>query len=189
LTKEHSRQNAETYKALFLLIAALFRSPNDDFKDDVESGRLQSVVDYLSDLAGLEPSQINPPNWQDLQVTYVQLFLTNPSGIPAPPYLAYAIDNEIYGKSYKELKEFYTQNDLIVKDDYLDLPDHLAAVAEACLLLLSEEKLGAVTELSKKYFLPWFEKYSSEINEIDKVFYGPLSVLCQELLRRLTNEA
>ena len=189
MTKEHNWQNIESSKALFSLIAALYRSPNDDFKDDIKSGRLQGVVDYLIATGGLEPIQIKPPSWQDLQAAYVQLFSTNPSGLVAPPYLAYAIDKEIYGKSYKELKEFYAQNGLVVKDDFLDLPDHIAAVAEACLLLLEKEKMQAVRDLSRKYFLPWFNKYATAINEIDKDFYGPLSALCQEIFWRWLNEA
>ena len=179
----------DDFAATFELIAAVFSSPDQRFKDDIDSGRLQKIVSFLADGLGLEPVQYKIPDWYDLQSNYVRLFLTNPSGLPAPPYLAYAIDGLLLGPSFKELKSFYRHNGLVINDSYHDLPDHISVVAEAAVLLLDDGKLQEVKELIIRFFLPWFEKYITRITAIDSEFYGPICQFCKDITGRLVDEA
>lgn len=174
--------------AVFQLIAALFNSPSQDFKDDIDSGRLEDLIVFIVDEYGLEPPQYKIPKWSSLQSNYVQLFLTNPSGLIAPPYLAYAIDNKLLGPSLKRLKNFYSQNGLIINDSYTDFPDHISAVAQATLLLLENKTTFSIEELIKQFFLIWFERYGIEVAAAEPVFYGPLCQFCETVLRRVIDE-
>ncbi len=184
-TNESILINEDNIAAVLQLISAVFNSPNQALQDDIESGRLKDLIVFLADGLRLEPPQYKIPNWSNLQSNYVQLFLTNPSGLIAPPYLAYAIDNKLLGPSFKRLKDFYSQNGLIIKESYTDFPDHISAVAQAALLLLENGNTQQIKELGKQFFLPWFERYKTEVLEAEPIFYGPICQFCETVLRRV----
>lgn len=185
-------RSADALAAACQLVAAIYRSPGEGLRDDLVSGRLGSVTDALASYAGLdEPRGPHaPPDFDALRATYVALFVSRPGGVPAPPYVGMVHDAELMGPSVQRLRSDLESLGLRIRPEWRELPDHLAAVAEAVELLLERERVGAAVALASTYISAWFGRFADAVAEADDSgFYGEMSRFLRSVLKEVAPRA
>lgn len=70
------------------VVASFFAPPGEVLWKELQGGTLEEA---LSELKGAPVALPHPP-FPALQEAYTALFVTNPQGVPAPPYAGYAKD-------------------------------------------------------------------------------------------------
>jgi putative dimethyl sulfoxide reductase chaperone len=166
------------------VVAGVFAPPSAGLRTDVEGGGLQEA---LGALAGDRHSAPALPTlaWHEVQRQHTALFVSSLGGIAAPPYVGYALDNELLGPSAEGLKRFLAHHGVTPAPGWGDLADHLAAVAEAAALLIRAGRVDAGCLLVTRFLSPWFERFTASVQAADDSgFYG---ALC-EFLRTMTSE-
>jgi hypothetical protein len=109
------------------------------------------------------PPSSPTPTWPTLESSHVALFVTSRGGIAAPPYVGFAADDELLGPTAEALAELYRAHGIEVDPHWADLPDHVAAVAEAGLLLLEADRDGGRAGPARAVPAPWFQRYAGAI--------------------------
>lgn len=161
------------------LTAAVFAPPGEALRKDLESGALEEA---FGELLG-RPYPLPHPALEELQAAHTALFVTNPEGLPAPPYAGLARDGALFGPSLHELLELYEKEGLEVQG-IRDLPDHLSVLGEA-IALLAEEKPRVAQRLAQGFLLPWLRTYGERVRDHDPTgFYAR----CVEALRLYLEE-
>ncbi len=162
------------------LTSLIFAPPGPGLMKDLGSGALEEA---LGEVAGREV-QLPRPSLSDLQAAHTALFVTNPRGVPAPPYTALARDGILLGPSFYELLELYTQAGLLVQDTR-ELPDHLAILGEA-LALTAQAKPELAGKLAREYLLPWLQAYGPRVEAEDPTgFYAQAVRVLREALEEV----
>jgi len=165
-----------------LITAATFRSPGKALERDLQSGSLQSALEQLAKQHELTPPRLPRAPLSELQAAYTRLFAANPAGLPAPPYAAYALDDQLMGKAQEALEAFYSEHGLAPRDGWRDLPDHLSALGEA-IALLANPNPEAARALAFGYLKPWLERYVDVIAKEDTTgFYATVCTLLKNVL-------
>jgi TorA maturation chaperone TorD len=160
------------------LVAGVYASPGAGLWADLRSGAFAEAVQVLADELGLEPPACawERLDWAELQSAHVHLFVTSVDGVTAPPYVGLALDGELVGPSSRALSDFLAAHGITVAGGWRDLPDHVAAVAEAISLLIAGERVEAADELVTHFVAPWFARYGEAVEKADfSGFYGPLT--------------
>lgn len=182
--------SAEVAGPALQLVAATYRSPDAALRDDLDSGAFAAAVAALAEATGVAAPVLAVAAWPRLQSTYVALFVTNPSGVPAQPYVGFALDGELLGPSAQALKAFLSHHGVEVAAGWHDLPDHVAAVAEAGALLAEAGRDAAACVLLERFLSPWFQRYAPEVVAADvSGFYGPMTEFLGSLLSEVSCEA
>jgi len=178
---------SDALHASLQLTAALYRSPAEALRDDLASGQAARLCDALAAALDLPAPVLSVSDWSEVQISFVSLFVTNQHGVVAPPYVGYALDNELLGPSFEVLRAFYREQGFTFNETFNDLPDHLSAVAEAALLLIESERDDAALALTNRFLQPWFKRYASLVLAADRSgLYGPLSRFLELAFSRLT---
>ncbi|WP_347241284.1 molecular chaperone TorD family protein [Thermus sp.] len=156
--------------------ASLFAPPGEALWRELQGGTLEEA---LSELKG-SPVALPRPSFAELQAAYTALFVTNPQGVPAPPYAGYARDGELLGPSYHRLLELYREGGLEVRESWRDLPDHLAALGEA-MALLAPKRPDLVERLAREFLHPWLQRFGEAVKAHDPTgFYaGAVNLLAE----------
>ncbi len=176
---------AEAVGLTLQLVAATYRSPAAPLQADIASGALQEALDALAAHEGVAAPLVGAPDWAIVQSSYVDLFVSSVRRIVAPPYVGFALDGELLGPSVDTLRTFLAHHGVEVAAGWHDLPDHVAAVAEAGALLAEAGRDDAARVLLARFLSPWFQRYAPEVVAADDSgFYGPLT----EFLGSLVNE-
>ena len=189
------RENAttprkETVGLALQLIAATYRSPDAALREDLDSGAFEAAVAELAETTGTAAPALPEIDWPALRTAYVALFVTNAAGIPAPPYVGLALDGELLGPSSEALKRFLAHHGVETAADWHDLPDHVAAVAEAGALLAEAGRDDVASVLLARFLSPWFQRYAQDVVAADDSgFYGPLTEFLGSLLCEVSCEA
>lgn len=174
---------------VFQLMAGTYRSPSEALRSDVDSGAFGEAVAALAAMLDLPAPELATPPWATLQASYVDLFVSSGSGVAAPPYVGYAIDDELMGPSTQLLGAAFADHGIALQDDWHDLPDHVAAVAEGGLHLVRTGRAQAAFDLLEGFVAPWFERFSGGIAAKDvSSFYGPVSRFLHDAIREVTRE-
>jgi putative dimethyl sulfoxide reductase chaperone len=182
--------SADVVAQALQLVAATYRSPDAALHDDVDRGAFATAVAELAEAAGVTAPALGDVDWPKVQTSYVALFVTNAAGVPAPPYVGFALDGELLGPSAAELKAFLAHHGVETAAGWHDLADHVAAVAEAGLLLADAGRDDAACVLLERFLSPWFQRYASEVVAADDSgFYGPLTEFLGSLLSEVSCEA
>jgi TorA maturation chaperone TorD len=172
------------------LVAGLYRAPDADLVEDLASGRLAAATLELARAVGTQAPRLNAPSLATLQAAHVALFVTSAGGLPAPPYVGLAADGELLGPTAESLARFYAQHGIKPSPTWLDLPDHVSAVAQAGLLLHGAGRSAAATELLARFIAPWFTRYAAAVDAADvSGFYGPLTRFLATAVLEVTREA
>jgi TorA maturation chaperone TorD len=172
------------------LVVGVYASPGDALRADLEGGAFQEAVALAARPAGLTVPDLDVPPWQTLQARYVDLFVSSPNGLPAPPYVGFAVDGELLGPTARRLKAFYDEHGVTPNGAWGDLPDHLAAVGEAGTLLVEAGRPEAARALTARFLLPWFDRYASVVADADTSgFYGPMTRFLHAAVKEVTREA
>ena len=167
------------------LVATTYRSPDARLQADIASGALQEALDALAAHAAVAAPLVGAPDWALVQSSYVDLFVSSVRRVVAPPYVGFALDGELLGPSVDALKAFLAHHGVEVAAGWHDLPDDVAAVAEAGALLQGAGRDDAARVLLARFLSPWFQRYAPEVVAADvSGFYGPLT----EFLGSLVNE-
>lgn len=175
---------------LFQLIAGLYQAPSQALRGDIDSGALQAALGAVADATGVEAPELRTPAWPTLQASHVDLFVSSPGGIAAPPYVGYAIDDEVMGPSAQLLGAAFADYGIELQDTWRDLPDHIAAVAEGGALLVRSGGHEAAMALLRGFVAPWFQRYAEAVAERDtSAFYGPVTRFLREAIEEVTRES
>jgi TorA maturation chaperone TorD len=167
------------------LVAATYRSPDAALRDDLDTGAFSEAIAALAEATGATAPVLDGIDWPQVQASYVALFVTNAAGVPAPPYVGLALDGELLGPSAAALKTFLSHHGVEVAAGWHDLADHVAAVAEAGVLLADAGRDDAACVLLERFLSPWFQRYAPDVVAADDSgFYGPLT----EFLGSFTSE-
>ncbi|MFN3921454.1 MAG: molecular chaperone [Caldimicrobium sp.] len=75
---------------------------------------------------------------EELLVEYTRLFIGSTEYI-APPYASFYIEGRLMGDSAVKTLEFYKKAGLDLKEDFTELPDHIAVEFEFMSYLISQE--------------------------------------------------
>jgi TorA maturation chaperone TorD len=186
----HDPAKSELLGLTLQLAAGVYASPGDALRADLEGGAFQEAVTALAERAALPAPDLSLPPWRTLQARYVDLFVSSPNGLPAPPYVGYAADDELLGPTARRLKDLYDRNGVTPNGAWGDLPDHLAAVAEAGALLVEAGRPDAARELGAAFLTPWFERYAAAVvDRDDSGFYGPMTRFLHAAIKEVTREA
>ena len=170
--------------ALGSLISAGFAPPGPALAADLAAGRMAELTASVAEARGLPTPNLPIPPFSQLETAYVGLFLNHPGGVPAPPYVGYAEDGQLFGPAFDRLLDFLEARGVVARPDFADLPDHIAALGEA-LVLLSEKDAAAARTLARAYLLPWFRRYAEVLEHTDPTgFYAGLAGFVREALAR-----
>lgn len=182
--------SADAVAQALQLVAATYRSPDAALRDDLTSGAFAAAVAELAEAAGVAAPALGEIDWTQVRTAYVAVFVTNAAGVPAPPYVGLALDGELLGPSAAALKAFLAHHGVETAAGWHDLPDHVAAVAEAGLLLADAGRDDAACVLLERFLSPWFQRYAPEVVAADDSgFYGPLTEFLGSLLCEVSCEA
>lgn len=184
----YGRPGAEALAAACQLVAAVYATPGDGLRDDLRSGRLAEIGDALARMGGQEPPRWPhaPPPFEALRADYVALFVSRAGGVPAPPYACLVHDGQLLGPCSRRLRAELASLGVRPAPHWHDLPDHIAAVAEAADLLLEHGRTGAARALAGRYLVPWFDRYADAVAQADaRGFYAELSRFLRAVLKGL----
>jgi TorA maturation chaperone TorD len=164
------------------VVAGLFAPPGEALFRELQGGTLEEA---LSELKGT-PVSLPRPSFAALQEAYTALFVTNPEGVPAPPYAGYAKDGALLGPSHHALLEIYREGGLEVQETWRDLPDHLAALGEA-MALLSPRRPDLAERLAREFLHPWLKRFGEAVKAHDPTgFYAQAVELLTEVIHAKT---
>lgn len=167
--------------------AAAFAPPKSALEQDLTSGALQAALAEMAKTRGLMTPTLPKPRLSELQATYTALFVTNPAGLPCPPYAGMALDERLFGEGFDRLLELYRAAGLETSPDWRDLPDHIAAVGEAIALL--EARPALARALALDYLYPWLKRYTPVLLEADPTgFYSTITVFLSQVLEVVKSE-
>jgi TorA maturation chaperone TorD len=182
--------DATTLDLTLQLVAAVYRTPSPALRDDLVAGTFAAAIESLVDATGVTAPTLADPAWPALEASHVALFVTSRGGIAAPPYVGYAADDEVLGPTAEALAELYRHHGIEVDPHWADLPDHVAAVAEAGLILLEAGREAAARDLLTRFLHPWFQRYAGAIAAADvSGFYGPLTEFLSSVMSEVASEA
>jgi len=180
----------ETVALALQVVAASYRSPDATLRDDLDSGAYAAALAALAEATGHRAPTLAGLDWPRIQAAYVALFVSNAGGIPAPPYVGLALDGELLGPSAEALKRFLAHHGVEATAAWHDLPDHLAAVAEAGTLLAAAGRDDVACVLLERFLSPWFQRYAPEVVAADvSGFYGPVTEFLGSILSEVSCEA
>lgn len=181
---------SDTVDLIFQLIASAYRTPGDPLRDDLASGAWAEAVAALAADLDLSPPPFEHVAFEDLRERHVALFVANVAGVAAPPYVGYAVDDELLGDTFQALGATFARCGIEVSDDWRDLPDHVSAVAEGGLLLLEADRSDDAYELLVRYLAPWFARFAPTLAVADGAgFYGSLTSFLDTAIGKVTHEA
>ncbi len=166
------------------LTCLAFSPPGARLHGDVASGALEEA---LSELAGREV-RLPHPSLEDLQAAHTALFVTNPRGVPAPPYAAFARDGVLLGPSFHQLLDTYRQAGLRVQE-VRELPDHLAVLGEA-IALSARSRPEVARTLVRDYLRPWLRAFGDRVQGEDTTgFYAEVVRTLKQVVEEIQDEA
>lgn len=169
--------------------AAAFSSPKAALAKDLEEGALDMALAELAEAWGVPAPSLPRVGLEDLQAAYTLLFVSNPAGLPCPPYVGLALEERILGKRFEELMDLYQEVGLVVSPHWRDLPDHLAVVGEAMALLFGAGKTQAAWRLALDYLYPWLGRYLPALEAHDPTgFYRTIARFLKEILEVVRDE-
>lgn len=179
----------ETLRLTLELVAATYRTPDAALGADLAGGAFAAALAEVAHATGIAAPALADVGWTAIEVAHVALFVTNPRRVPAPPYVGFAADDELLGPTAEALGAFLRHHGVEVRAGWGDLPDHVAAVAEAGALLTNAGRTDAARVLAAAYLLPWFERYAPAVVAADDSgFYGPLSEFFRSVMSEVARE-
>lgn len=166
------------------ILTATFGSSASDLDEHLASGRLQRALDELSGLIGKPAPRLPRASLVSLQEARVELFTSNPAGLPAPPYAGLAIDGEILGPAVDRLQALLQSHGFETNPSWTELPDHLAVIGAVLANDACPEDLAR--GLETEYLRPWLERYAGALAGADRT--GVFSMIANFLAEPAASE-
>ncbi|MBS3813415.1 molecular chaperone TorD family protein [Candidatus Bipolaricaulota bacterium] len=178
-------------KVFYKYAAVGFNSPDESLIEELESGLFFEGLARFSDKASLEVhedirklersfAQKKPSDYfTALQAEYVSLFVSDLGGPRVHPYESIHVDGTVQGESMRKVADFYSRSGLVKKENFSDMPDHIAVELEF-LHKLSKLEGRESLELSygflDEHLLKWFPGFADQVRrETDHSFYRVLA--------------
>lgn len=175
-----------TVELLLQIVAGVYASPGEALSADLEAGTFDAAVQEVAEALGVDAPEVVRPQTSSLQSSYVDLFVSSASGLSTPPYVGYAVDGELLGPTAVELGRFLEGHGIGTDPGWTDLPDHVAAVAEAAGLLARDGHDEAARYVLAHFLFPWFDRYADQVASKDvSGFYGPLTRFLHASIREV----
>lgn len=171
------------------LVAGTYAPPGAALRADLDAGAVRDAAVLLAEATGVEAPDLHVADWRDVQAGHVDLFVASGRGVAAPPYVGYAVDGELLGPTARAVKDVYDAHGVAPDADWRDMPDHVAAVAEAGALMLEAGRPDAARDLAARFVAPWLDRYADAVaDRDDSGFYGPMSRFLHAAIREVTRE-
>lgn len=175
-----------TVELLLQIVAGVYASPGEALSADLEAGTFDAAVQQVADALGVDAPKVVHPQASSLPSSYVDLFVSSASGLSSPPYVGFAVDGELLGPTAVELGRFLEGHGIGTDPGWTDLPDHVAAVAEAAGLLARDGHDEAARYVLAHFLFPWFDRYADQVASKDvSGFYGPLTRFLHASIREV----
>lgn len=185
----------ETRSALYHIASAVFTYPTGALVADLKSGALVAAATEVAAAYGWAFDSHALATWAEeqtvaalqtaMEVEHVRLFVSNPAGLPAPPYSGFYLDGgRVGGESLDRLRAAYQADGLTMSPAYRDLPDHVAVQAEYLHLLAPRGEAGQGRAVLKT-LVTWLPQFHQRIaRAAETPFYPTWSGWFLELSRR-----
>lgn len=184
---QRAERPADRLPELAAQLSEFFKEPTREFANDVASGRLLAYYREVfaalglepACLAGLAPDAGGNDAGELLREEYRRLFLG-----PRPPYVVpaesvykpWAEDPEcrlsiarekgyLMGDSALDMIRRYQGHDLVIPDQYVSMPDHLALELEYLAYLLTHDRTEAAAAFLASH-LDWLADLAKEIENL-----------------------
>jgi len=180
-------RDVETLPLVLQLVAATYQSPRQALLRDLDRGAVAEAIARVADGLELDAPTLPDADPTALQSAHVDLFVSSANGPTSPPYVGYALDGELLGPSAEAVGRFLASHAIGTDPAWRDLPDHVAAVAEAASILSVTGQHHAAERVAREWLLPWFDRYATEVATKDvSGFYGPLTTFLHAAIREVT---
>lgn len=169
------------------LVAAVYAPPRDAFLTEVRDGTIAAAVEQLAVAVEVPAPALPTVHPDKIRAAHADLFVNSANAPTSPPYVGYAIDGQLLGPSAEAVGRFLASHGIGIDPDWPDLPDHVAAVAEAAAILAISGHADSARRVANEWLQPWFERYAAEVASRDASgLYGPLSTFLQATIREVS---
>jgi TorA maturation chaperone TorD len=180
-------RDVEALPLILQLVAATYQTPGPALLRDLDRGAIADAIARVADGLDLETPTLPDTDPTTLRSSHVDLFVSSAHAPTSPPYVGYALDGELLGPSAEAMGRFLASHGIGTDPAWRDLPDHLAAVAEAASILSVTGQHHAAERVAREWLLPWFDRYATEVASKDvSDFYGPLTTFLHAAIREVT---
>lgn len=175
------------FAACFRLCATLLRYP-----DLHVTAALTKTLPHFDQVIEAFTAPFPPlPELETLQLSYTSLFVANPAGIPAIPYLSCRLEPEgqTYGAATAEMRRLMAQEGVQVDPGVGEPEDHIALVLDFAAFLAERSmqdpvKQDTLRRLTQEYLFPFFiSGFAADVATAEPGgFYAHATAFCQALI-------
>jgi putative dimethyl sulfoxide reductase chaperone len=136
------------------------------------------------------------PGLDELQFSYTSLFLANPAGVPAVPYLSCRLEPEgqTYGAATLEMRRLMALEGVQVERSLGEPEDHIGLVLDFVALLAERSpgnpgRRATLRLLTEVYLSPFLSGFCADLDQVQPDgFYARSAAFCHALIEnhRLT---
>ena len=168
--------------------ATLLRYPDENVFSALESSLPLFGALHVA-LTGHDQTPL--PSLEGMQVSYTSLFVANPTGIPAVPYVSCRLEPEgqVYGEATFALRKMMMAEG-VTPDGTLGEPeDHVGFVFDFAALLaersvVDPDKLAWLSHLVNKYLSPLLPSFANDVARAEPDgFYADATAFCCALIK------
>ncbi len=171
--------------------ATLLRYP-----DQASHVALEGALPVFADLhlALLGCRQAPLPDLDSMQLSYTTLFVANPAGLPAVPYVSCRLepDGLVYGEATVALRKMMAPEGVIPDSSLGEPEDHIGLVFDFAALLAERsvekpEKLVGLQHVIDKYLSPVLPGFYADVSRAEPAgFYADATAFCNALIKNHT---
>lgn len=121
-------------------------------------------------------NNLNFASLEELLVEFTRLFIGSIEYV-APPYASYYLEGRLFGDSALKALEFYKKAELDLKDDFNELPDHIAVQFEFMSYLISQE----VKYLYEKNYPQAYQFYQLQREFLETCVFTWVDSFCHKI--------
>ena len=133
------------------------------------------------------------PDLESMQQSYTSLFVANPAGIPAVPYISSRLEPErhVYGAATRALRALMAAEGVRTDEELGEPEDHIGCVFDFAALLAERAvetplKLPGLHRVFSTYLSPVLPGFAAEVYRADPAgFYADAAAFCSALVGNL----
>ncbi len=145
-------------------------------------------------LALVGRSQVPLPSLEYMQVSYTALFVANPTGLPAVPYVSCRLepDGQVYGAATMALRKMMAEEEVGPDRSLGEPEDHVGFVFDFAALLAERsvdapEKMSELAHLIETYLTPLLPGFAADVARAEPAgFYADATAFCSALIENHT---
>ena len=190
-TDHYRRDELLSLAVCLRLCATLLRYP-----DQTVCTALESALPLFGalHLALLGRSQVPLPSLEYMQVSYTALFVANPAGIPAVPYVSCRLepDGQVYGAATMALRKMMAEEEVEPDRSLGEPEDHVGLVFDFAALLAERsvgtpKKIRELGHLYETYLTPLLPGFAADVARAEPAgFYADATAFCNALIENHT---